>query len=630
MQTALGAWAQKWLDGMTNSAGQGFRLEGFDCPPDSMNSVFDHADSVRHGVGFAMTALPLFPRAAGTVATELCPHPAKHTKYDKLPAVVCALRAVIRANRLHRFLLQRQPANEFLNFFLDLHKSTDSTWNTSRRRQAFLHSGRTPKRTRPSAPESTQKLSNIETQELLLLQCIEELAGLVAACRAVPTPQQWIGSSVMLAFDSKFRPSRIGFAAERLLPNDVAVITKARAHIFDWGRSEFNTPDMQEELTESERVQRAKHWGYYCGGLGMLLYDCCLVYARRFLARPQTICLSAWDRDVYSGDDLIGVHAHALASNKLDGYEWVALPKPEKLAARAPKFIYVLGPPGCGKGTHCKLLAGKFGFVHLSVGALLVSASCELDKPSETTLVAEGIRAIKVCIEQGSLVAAKVVISLLQKAMEAAPEGSTFLIDGFPRGLQQATLFEATVCAAPQFTIFFDGEHEELKDRILERGRTSGRADDCIEVIMKRFEVYENESHPVVQYLKDQHLGEVIRVETTGRPIADVFEDVLEKLKQTVTLENLAGSKVTSLNSSLHVRDTTLSFTLTPLVLPEPSRLVDSWELSVHGITNAPRLDACDRARLSQPSPFVVRVSPRRTAAARPFVLATPIARKAQ
>lgn len=151
---AFMAWTQKWLDGLTNSAGQGFRLEGFDNPPPSMQSVLDHA----------------------TIEGK-----------------------VISDHKLHRFLMQRQPAKEFLKFFVDLHDTTESTYTKDC----------ADAKPQPAQPPLESNLSNLETEELVLLQCIEELAGLVAACRKAPIPQQWIGSSVMLTYDAHRRPVRV-------------------------------------------------------------------------------------------------------------------------------------------------------------------------------------------------------------------------------------------------------------------------------------------------------------------------------------------------------------------------------------------------------------------------------------
>jgi UMP-CMP kinase len=121
----------------------------------------------------------------------------------------------------------------------------------------------------------------------------------------------------------------------------------------------------------------------------------------------------------------------------------------------------------------------------------------------------------------------EVTIQLLENAMTevldkskapnslpTAPKGK-FLIDGFPRKMDQALKFEETVVPA-KFVLFFDCPEEEMQKRLLKRGETSGRADDNAESIKKRFKVFEETSMPVVDYFGKQ--GRVVKVRATGTP----------------------------------------------------------------------------------------------------------------
>ena len=178
------------------------------------------------------------------------------------------------------------------------------------------------------------------------------------------------------------------------------------------------------------------------------------------------------------------------------------------LAAAAgpkPKFVYVLGGPGCGKGTNCARLKEEFGFVHLSAGDLL-RAEQKREGSAEAKLIAEYIK-------EGKIVPAEITITLLRRAMEATPE-ATFLIDGFPRKLDQAAMFEKAVRTEPKFVLFFDVSKEVMTDRIIERGRTSGRSDDNMEALIKRFDTYQNTSFPVIEHFKQRKLVE--RVDAAG------------------------------------------------------------------------------------------------------------------
>ena len=165
----------------------------------------------------------------------------------------------------------------------------------------------------------------------------------------------------------------------------------------------------------------------------------------------------------------------------------------------------VLGGPGCGKGTNCMRLKEELGFVHLSAGDLL-RAEQKREGSAEAKLIAE-------CIKEGKIVPAEITITLLRRAMQETPE-ATFLIDGFPRKLDQARMFEEAVRTPPQFVLFFDVSKEVMTERIIERGKTSGRSDDNMAALIKRFDTFVNTSYPVIEYFQGRGLVE--RVDAAG------------------------------------------------------------------------------------------------------------------
>ncbi|KAL1611150.1 bifunctional uridylate/adenylate kinase [Nothophoma quercina] len=184
--------------------------------------------------------------------------------------------------------------------------------------------------------------------------------------------------------------------------------------------------------------------------------------------------------------------------------------------------IFVLGGPGAGKGTQCTKLVSDYGFKHLSAGDLLRE---EQDRPGS-----EFGEMIKTYIKEGTIVPMEVTIQLLENAMKKAMETekkSLFLIDGFPRKLDQAHAFERSVVPS-KFTLFFDAPEEVMLKRLLHRGETSGRADDNIESIKKRFKVFVDTSMPVVNEFESQ--GRVVKVDAVQEP-SKVYQDVQEKIK---------------------------------------------------------------------------------------------------
>ena len=190
--------------------------------------------------------------------------------------------------------------------------------------------------------------------------------------------------------------------------------------------------------------------------------------------------------------------------------------------------IFVLGGPGAGKGTQCANLVSEYGFTHLSAGDLL---RAEQDRPGSQ--FGDLIRSY---IKDGLIVPMEVTIKLLENAMRATRESadateaakSRFLIDGFPRKLDQAHKFEASVCPA-RLVLFYDCDEATMEHRLLERGKTSGRADDNAESIRKRFRTFVETSMPVVDYFETQ--DKVVKVDATATP-AEVFAKTKEVLAE--------------------------------------------------------------------------------------------------
>ncbi|KAF7674146.1 ump-cmp kinase [Alternaria burnsii] len=187
--------------------------------------------------------------------------------------------------------------------------------------------------------------------------------------------------------------------------------------------------------------------------------------------------------------------------------------------------LFVLGGPGAGKGTQCTKLVSDYGFKHLSAGDLL--------REEQDRAGSEFGEMIKTYIKEGTIVPMEVTVQLLENAMKSSIEsgenhGKLFLIDGFPRKLDQAHAFERSVCPS-KFTIFFDCSEAVMEKRLLHRGETSGRADDNPESIRKRFRTFVETSMPVVKEFELQ--DRVVKINAEQEP-DQVYRDVQEKLKE--------------------------------------------------------------------------------------------------
>jgi adenylate kinase family enzyme len=156
-------------------------------------------------------------------------------------------------------------------------------------------------------------------------------------------------------------------------------------------------------------------------------------------------------------------------------------------AAFNPEVVFVLGGPGSGKGTQCEQLVANFSFNHLSAGDLL-RAEIARGSPQGSS--------IKRTIELGQLVPVEVTLALLRSSMRTS-RGTKFLVDGFPRALDQAAAFEAVVCS-PSRVLFIDTSDDVMTARLLHRGKTSGRGDDNPATIKLRLKTFHEQSMPVL------------------------------------------------------------------------------------------------------------------------------------
>jgi UMP-CMP kinase len=160
------------------------------------------------------------------------------------------------------------------------------------------------------------------------------------------------------------------------------------------------------------------------------------------------------------------------------------------------EVVFVLGGPGAGKGTQCQLLQERQqGWVHLSAGDLL---------RAERQAGGELGDMINAKIANGELVPSSITVKCLEKAMVEAfamNQTTKFLIDGFPRSHENLSAWEDIMKKhSLKFVLNFECPEEVLVGRLLERGQSSGRSDDKIEVIRKRLQTFQKESQPMVKH----------------------------------------------------------------------------------------------------------------------------------
>jgi adenylate kinase len=153
--------------------------------------------------------------------------------------------------------------------------------------------------------------------------------------------------------------------------------------------------------------------------------------------------------------------------------------------------LLLIGAPGAGKGTQAGRLAARFGITHISSGDLL-----RQHVRDQTPLG----QAIKSYVDGGDLVPDSLVMDMLRKPVVAAAEAGGYVLDGFPRTVEQAeTAFAVAqpLGAEVQAAIHLDVPDAELVRRLLARHRGS---DDTEEVIEHRLQVYRENTIPLLEY----------------------------------------------------------------------------------------------------------------------------------
>jgi len=177
--------------------------------------------------------------------------------------------------------------------------------------------------------------------------------------------------------------------------------------------------------------------------------------------------------------------------------------------------IVIFGPPGAGKGTQSSKLLAQFGLIHLSTGDLFRSHI-----KNSTAL---GLEA-KSYMDKGNLVPDSVTIGMLKSKVEENPTAKGFIFDGFPRTTPQAESLDAflkSLNTEISACLSLQVPDEELIKRLLERGKSSGRADDADEEVIKnRLGVYMRETNPLKSFYADQ--SKLEEVEGVGT-IEEIF-----------------------------------------------------------------------------------------------------------
>jgi adenylate kinase len=185
--------------------------------------------------------------------------------------------------------------------------------------------------------------------------------------------------------------------------------------------------------------------------------------------------------------------------------------------------LLLLAPPGAGKGTQGERLAAWSGARHIAAGDLL-RAEARAGGPLG--------REIAACQARGDLVPDQVVLDVLTPVVMAAAAAGGYILDGFPRTLPQAIAaaeLAARLGVTLHAAVYLHAPDAVLTQRLLDRARDGGRADDRADVIRHRLQVYADTTGPLVPYYEQR--GILIAV-NADQPPDDVTAGIRSRLTE--------------------------------------------------------------------------------------------------
>ena len=187
--------------------------------------------------------------------------------------------------------------------------------------------------------------------------------------------------------------------------------------------------------------------------------------------------------------------------------------------------IVIFGPPGAGKGTQSSFIAKKFKLHQLSTGELLRK---EIISKTELGQQIESI------INSGNLVSDQIVSDLIEKYVSNKTFQSRLIFDGYPRNLTQVKILDSLLKKYDQkinIVLKLSVSLETIKKRIFERKTLEKRADDNENIAIKRYETYEKNIKPVIEFYKKTNLLTVVNGEKSISEISDEISGLIEGIK---------------------------------------------------------------------------------------------------
>ena len=184
--------------------------------------------------------------------------------------------------------------------------------------------------------------------------------------------------------------------------------------------------------------------------------------------------------------------------------------------------LVIFGPPGAGKGTQSSFIVKKFDLYQLSTGELFRK---EIKKGS---ILGEHISSI---IKEGNLVSDDIVSDLIEKYISNNSYKNRLIFDGYPRNLNQAVNLNNLLKKYDQkidLVLNLSVSLKTIKKRILERKSQENRPDDNEEIAIKRFEMYEKNTKPIIDFYNQSNLLREVNGEAS---IAEINAEITDLIK---------------------------------------------------------------------------------------------------
>jgi len=190
--------------------------------------------------------------------------------------------------------------------------------------------------------------------------------------------------------------------------------------------------------------------------------------------------------------------------------------------------IVIFGAPGSGKGTQSERIVEKYNLAHISTGDVL---RAERDSGSELGQHVESY------MSKGHLIPDELMIDILAKVFDeklAAGGCNGVIFDGFPRTLPQGKALNEMLEKRGEkisAVVSLDVPEDELIERLINRGKQTGRTDDNYDTIKKRLDVYNNQTKPLKEfYEKENKLYHVQGLDSVDNVFNKTI-DIIEKVK---------------------------------------------------------------------------------------------------